>query len=262
MMTPRTAKQLETWLVSRLAAVRDVDPQSIDVRERFSRYGLDSLGAGRLIAESRRTGGAAALADAGLGGSPPSRPSPGIVSGDRRPSAAAAERAGRSTTLASPSPSSAWRVASPEPDIQTHSGGCSATACDAIGEVPADRGWDAAPDGPRGRSRRARQGPARRVPRPHRRVRPALLRHLPAGGGRRWTPSSGSCSSSRWEALEDARHPAALAPGQPDRRLRRRHLVGLRQPALPRRARGARPVHGHRVPPQHHRQPRLVPASG
>ncbi len=46
-----TTESLQAWLVSRVAALRGLDPRSIDTRERFSRYGLDSLGAGRLVGE-------------------------------------------------------------------------------------------------------------------------------------------------------------------------------------------------------------------
>ena len=49
-MTSPTALSLKDWLVSRLAATCMLDPGSIDVRERFNRYGLGSLGATRLIA--------------------------------------------------------------------------------------------------------------------------------------------------------------------------------------------------------------------
>ncbi|WP_437915946.1 amino acid adenylation domain-containing protein [Sorangium sp. So ce302] len=46
-----TIEHIQDWLVAHLAARLDVAPQSIDVRERFSRYGLGSLGATRLLAE-------------------------------------------------------------------------------------------------------------------------------------------------------------------------------------------------------------------
>jgi acyl transferase domain-containing protein/NADPH:quinone reductase-like Zn-dependent oxidoreductase/NAD(P)-dependent dehydrogenase (short-subunit alcohol dehydrogenase family)/acyl carrier protein len=50
-MTPPNVDNLQTWLVSRLAEMRGIDPRSIDVRERFHRYGLDSMGATRLLGE-------------------------------------------------------------------------------------------------------------------------------------------------------------------------------------------------------------------
>jgi acyl transferase domain-containing protein/acyl carrier protein len=50
MTLPVTAPALEAWLVSRLAESCALEPDRIDVRERFSRYGLDSLRATRLIA--------------------------------------------------------------------------------------------------------------------------------------------------------------------------------------------------------------------
>src|SRR4051812_19705550 len=42
LMPPPTAETLKAWLVSHLAALRGLDAGAIDVRERFSRYGLDS----------------------------------------------------------------------------------------------------------------------------------------------------------------------------------------------------------------------------
>jgi len=45
------ADDLEIWLVSHLADARGMDARAIDPRERFHRYGLDSLGAMRMLAE-------------------------------------------------------------------------------------------------------------------------------------------------------------------------------------------------------------------
>ncbi|HVK65323.1 MAG TPA: SDR family NAD(P)-dependent oxidoreductase [Polyangium sp.] len=50
-MTPPNAENLSAWLISRLAELRGIDPRTIDPRERFHRYGLDSLGATKLIAD-------------------------------------------------------------------------------------------------------------------------------------------------------------------------------------------------------------------
>ncbi|MDI1443198.1 type I polyketide synthase [Polyangium sp. 6x1] len=50
-MTPPNAESLSAWLISRLAELRGIDPRTIDPRERFHRYGLDSLGATKLIAD-------------------------------------------------------------------------------------------------------------------------------------------------------------------------------------------------------------------
>ena len=47
---PLTRQQLSDWLVAHLAAARGLSTRSIDPRERFGRYGLDSLGAARMIA--------------------------------------------------------------------------------------------------------------------------------------------------------------------------------------------------------------------
>jgi acyl transferase domain-containing protein/acyl carrier protein len=43
-------EEIEAWLIERLSRRLGVDPGSIDVRERFSRQGLDSLGATELLA--------------------------------------------------------------------------------------------------------------------------------------------------------------------------------------------------------------------
>ena len=45
------ASHILDWLTSRVARVQGVDPRGIDVRERFSRYGLDSQAAAGLLAE-------------------------------------------------------------------------------------------------------------------------------------------------------------------------------------------------------------------
>ena len=50
-MSSMTAGWLEAWLVSYLAEQRGVAPEMIDVRERFSRHGLDSLGATKLLVD-------------------------------------------------------------------------------------------------------------------------------------------------------------------------------------------------------------------
>ncbi len=48
--TLQTAEKIQAWLISHLAETRGLTPQSIDIRERFSRYGLDSQGAAGLLA--------------------------------------------------------------------------------------------------------------------------------------------------------------------------------------------------------------------
>jgi acyl transferase domain-containing protein/acyl carrier protein len=45
------AKWLEAWLVERLATIRAVDKKAIDPKEPFNRYGLESVGAGRLVSD-------------------------------------------------------------------------------------------------------------------------------------------------------------------------------------------------------------------
>jgi acyl transferase domain-containing protein/acyl carrier protein len=49
--TTLTEDELRTLITSRLAERLSIDPRSIDVREPFSRYGLESLGAAGLVAE-------------------------------------------------------------------------------------------------------------------------------------------------------------------------------------------------------------------
>jgi acyl carrier protein len=39
---PRTADEITTWLIGRLAAHFEIDPAEIDVHEAFTNYGLDS----------------------------------------------------------------------------------------------------------------------------------------------------------------------------------------------------------------------------
>src|SRR6185437_14374152 len=43
--------QLTSWLVARVAEARGLDPKSIDVHAGFSHVGVDSLGAARIVAE-------------------------------------------------------------------------------------------------------------------------------------------------------------------------------------------------------------------
>ena len=50
-MRLETAADLQTWLISRLAERFGLDPGAISAHERFSRYGLDSMGAIILLAE-------------------------------------------------------------------------------------------------------------------------------------------------------------------------------------------------------------------
>lgn len=45
------AEAIQAWLVSRLTKELKVDPQDIDVRKHFSRYGLDSLTTVALICD-------------------------------------------------------------------------------------------------------------------------------------------------------------------------------------------------------------------
>nr|QVV57684.1 beta-ketoacyl synthase [Myxococcales bacterium] len=50
-MTFPSFDSLQAWLVTHLADLRGLDPRAVDPRERFYRYGLDSVGATRLIAD-------------------------------------------------------------------------------------------------------------------------------------------------------------------------------------------------------------------
>ena len=140
-MTSPTAESLRAWLVSRVAALRSIDARTIDVRERFSRYGLDSLGAGRLIGEL------ALLLDRPL--------SPTLVWELPTINALAAHLTGAQESAAAPVEAAGTRDA-PEP-IAIVGMACRfpkapdlasfwrllADGVDAITEVPKDR-WDAA----------------------------------------------------------------------------------------------------------------------
>jgi acyl carrier protein len=44
-MEPLTAAEIQTWLVSHLAGVLEIDPAEVDVTTPFDRYGLDSVAA-------------------------------------------------------------------------------------------------------------------------------------------------------------------------------------------------------------------------
>ncbi|HSN97956.1 MAG TPA: type I polyketide synthase, partial [Candidatus Nanopelagicales bacterium] len=50
----QTPESIQRWLVSQLGARLGIDPSTIDVRERFSRYGLDSRGAIDMLADLAR----------------------------------------------------------------------------------------------------------------------------------------------------------------------------------------------------------------
>jgi polyketide synthase 12/myxalamid-type polyketide synthase MxaF len=47
--TEQSQDGVQGWLLSTLAEQLGIDPRAIDVCERFSRYGLDSMGATRLL---------------------------------------------------------------------------------------------------------------------------------------------------------------------------------------------------------------------
>ena len=139
MISPN-APGLRVWLVSRLASTCALDPQSIDARERFTRYGLDSLGAIRLIT---------ALA-AHLG-----RPlSPTLVFEHPTIEALASHLAGERTSSASTEePTQGYDAQEPiaivglacrfpgAPDVASF-WRLLRDRVDAVSEVPADRGWD------------------------------------------------------------------------------------------------------------------------
>lgn len=50
-MSPRTAEELQRWLVERVASFLEVTPADIDVRAPFQHYGLDSMEQLRIIGE-------------------------------------------------------------------------------------------------------------------------------------------------------------------------------------------------------------------
>ncbi len=100
---------------------------------------------------------------------------------------------------------------------------------------------------------------ARRFSRRRRGLRPGVLRHLAARGGR-----DGSAAASRARArLGGAggrpRRPGR-AGGHPHRRLRGRHRQRLRRAGPPLRSERRHPAHSDRAGPRHHRQPAVLPA--
>jgi acyl transferase domain-containing protein/acyl carrier protein len=149
MMAPPTAESLKAWLVTRLAALRGLDAGAIDVRERFSRYGLDSLGASRLVAELAELLGRP-LSPTLMWEAPTIEALAQHVTGGAGPRAAAAEEhelheqhdAGEPIAIVgmscrfpgAPDPAAFWRLLR--------------DGVDAIGEVPDDRGWDEILTGP------------------------------------------------------------------------------------------------------------------
>ena len=64
-LTALTEDDLRTLIASRLAERLHIDPRSIDVRERLSRYGLDSQGAAGLLGSF--PGGVDAISEVPLG---------------------------------------------------------------------------------------------------------------------------------------------------------------------------------------------------
>jgi len=140
-----TAPQLQAWLVSYLSAAYALEPQQIDVRQRFYHHGLDSLGALRLVAELSREVSQtlsptliweyptiAALAahlagerDSRAPATPATPEEPGRSQGAEEPIAIV----GMACRLpGAPSVDAFWQLLR--------------DGRDAISEVPADRGWD------------------------------------------------------------------------------------------------------------------------
>jgi acyl transferase domain-containing protein/acyl carrier protein len=141
LIPPPTADTLKSWLVSRLAALRGIDAGAIDVRERFSRYGLDSLGAGRLIAELSEVLGRP-LSPTLVWEAPTIEALAGHLTGEGGPEVASLEAPGEQDARepiaivgvacrfpGAPDPEAFWRLLR--------------DGVDAISEVPRDR-WDAA----------------------------------------------------------------------------------------------------------------------
>jgi acyl transferase domain-containing protein/acyl carrier protein len=137
---PLSAEALTSWLVARVAAMREIDPRSVDVHGRFSEYGLDSLGAARIVAELGEALGRR-LSPTLVWEYPTFTALVGHLTGRAEsPSPAEAAPAERETgdPIAivgmacrfpqSPDPASFWRL--------LRAGG------EAISGVPADRGWD------------------------------------------------------------------------------------------------------------------------
>jgi len=50
-VSPRSAEEIQRWLVARVASFLEVTPADIDVRAPFQHYGLDSMEQLRIIGE-------------------------------------------------------------------------------------------------------------------------------------------------------------------------------------------------------------------
>ena len=144
-MTPSaTRTSLRRWLVSHVAATRELDPEAVDTRERFSDHGLDSLGAVRLVnALAAHLG--RPLSPTLIWDHPTIDALAAFLSSDAPP--AAAER--ESESEASPAPDAQEPIAvvgmacrfpkalDPEAFWELLAGGIN-----AVTEVPSGRGWN------------------------------------------------------------------------------------------------------------------------
>ncbi len=212
---PAGAGRSQNGSSPRIAERRSVDRLAIDVRERFSRYGIDSMAASGLLADlAGRLG----------------RPLPptlvweyptieALALPERRGGRAAeggrCRTGGRST---SPLPSSAWPAASPaERTPPRRSGGSCEDGVDAISEVPPDRWnveafYDRGPvDAPGSMSTRW-GGFLDEVDR----LRRAVLRHLAARSrpdGPAAAPASWSCPGRRSKTRPSGQRSSAGTAG-------------------------------------------------
>ena len=145
----QTAESIQSWLVSHLGERLSIEPRTIDIRERFSRYGLDSVGATRLLADLAQALGRSlspllawehptpeSLARHLAGGAvTPGDPRGGSGSGERAPATGSA-RGNQPVAIIgmacrfpkAPNPEAFWRLLR--------------DGVDAITDVPEDR-WDA-----------------------------------------------------------------------------------------------------------------------
>lgn len=177
-----TTAMIEKWLVSRLAALTGTELRSIDVGERFSRYGLDSLGANRLLAELGAELGRQLPATL-IWGSPTIRSLAEAVSVGAQPAARQVSSPAAASRTDDPVAVVGMSCRFPQADGLDAYWSLLSNGVDAVSDVPKGR-WDTDALYDQDPSAPGRSAAAGWFPRPHRWIRSAVLWHLAARGGR------------------------------------------------------------------------------